>query len=127
MVPRGVLRRETTTVASSRLFLQEECKCIRGGSKQQGPWGDALFRGSTSRATGELRKLHSDQGTELNDQLGKKQCEMYRVEKRRTTTYAPRSERVVSRDSNRSKTVWRALKAHERDNWDELLPYVFMA
>jgi hypothetical protein len=87
---------------------------------------DALFREYISRH-GAMQKLHSDQGTEFDNQLGQELCRMYRIHKTRTTAYAPWSNGMVERSNKTIKAVLRALNAQERDNWDELLPYVFMA
>jgi hypothetical protein len=74
-----------------------------------------------------MQKLHSDQGLEFDNQLCQELCRMYRIGKTRTTAYAPWSNGMVERSNKTIKAVLRALNAQERDNWDELLPYVFMA
>jgi len=87
---------------------------------------DALFKEYIARH-GAMHKLHSDQGSEFDNQLSEELCKMYRIDKTRTTAYAPWSNGMVERSNKTIKAVLRALNAHERDNWDELLPYVYMA
>jgi hypothetical protein len=87
---------------------------------------DVLFREYIARH-GVMERLHSDQGTEFDNQLMKELCRMFKIHKTRTTAYAPWSNGMVERSNKTIKAILRALSAHDREDWDELLPYVFMA
>jgi hypothetical protein len=87
---------------------------------------DVLFREYIARH-GAMQKLHSDQGGEFENQINLELCKMYRIHKTRTTAYTPWSNGMVERSNKTIKAILRALSSQERENWDELLPYVFMA
>jgi len=87
---------------------------------------DVLFREYIARH-GAMQKLHSDQGTEFDNQICLELCKMYKIDKTRTTAYAPWSNGMVERSNKTIKAVLRAMGAHDKETWDELLPYVFMA
>ena len=87
---------------------------------------NVLFREYISRH-GVMQKLHSDQGLEFDNQLCLELCKMYKIYKTRTTAYAPWSNGMVERSNKTIEAILRALNVHEKDNWDELLPFVFMA
>ena len=87
---------------------------------------NVLFREYIARH-GAMERLHSDQGTEFDNELMKELCKMFKVHKTRTTAYAPWSNGMVERSNKTIKAILRALSVHDKENWDELLPYVFMA
>jgi len=87
---------------------------------------DVLFREYISRH-GAMHRLHSDQGPEFDNALCAELCKMFDIYKTRTTAYAPWSNGMVERSNKTIKAILRALNALEKDNWDELLPYVYMA
>ena len=87
---------------------------------------NVIFREYISRH-GAMRKLHSDQGSEFDNQICLELCKLYGVDKSRTTSYAPWSNGMVERSNKTIKAILRALNVEQKDNWDEMLPYVFMA
>ena len=87
---------------------------------------DVLFREYIARH-GAMRWLHSDQGTEFDNHVCLELCKLYGVGKSRTTPYVPWSNGMVERSNKTIKAILRALNVQEKDNWDELLPYVYMA
>ena len=76
---------------------------------------------------GAMRKLHSDQGSEFDNQICLELCKLYGVDKSRTTSYAPWNNGMVERSNKTIKAILRALNVEQKDNWDEMLPHVFMA
>jgi len=87
---------------------------------------DVLFREYISRH-GAMMSLHSDQGLEFDNQLCEELCRMFKIYKTRTTAYAPWSNGMVERSNKTIKAILRALDVRDKDNWDELLPYVTRA
>ena len=69
------------------------------------------------------RRLHSDQGVALDNQLMLGLCKARKIDKARTTAYARPSNVMVDRSSKlgQRKAILEALTVHNGENWDELL------
>jgi len=72
---------------------------------------------------GVIRRLHSDQGVTLNNQLTLELCKARKIYKARTTAYARLGNVMVERSSKigQRKAILEALDVHDKENWDELL------
>ena len=71
--------------------------------------------------------LHSDRGTQFESEVLSELCDLWRVQKTRTSPYHPQSNGVVERGNRTLGDALRCLlneHGHEQSHWDELLPHI---
>lgn len=71
--------------------------------------------------------IHTDQGQNFESDLFKEICNLLDIHKTRTARYRPQSDGVVERNNRTVKKMLRAVIDENPSNWDDYLPYVFMA
>ena len=74
--------------------------------------------------------IHSDRGTQFESELFQELCDLWGVDKTRTTPYHPQSNGIVERGNRTLGDSLRCLlKQHAlgQDSWDELLPQIMRA
>ena len=69
---------------------------------------------------GEPNEIHTDQGTNFESSLMKELCEVYQIEKTRTSPYHPQSDGQVERFNKTIMNLVFALN-QETEKWDEIL------
>ena len=76
---------------------------------------------------GVCQRLHSDQGLEFDAALTRELCEMWGVQKTRTSPFAPWSNGMVERSNKTIKAILRQLCGFTyKLTWDTQLPFVRM-
>ena len=76
---------------------------------------------------GMPRTLHSDQGREIESRLFKEMCSLLGIEKTRTSSYHPQGNPQVERFNRTLQSMLKAYVGENRDDWDDLLPFIMMA
>ena len=76
---------------------------------------------------GAPRILHSDQGRDFESRLFQEMCCMLGIEKTRTSSYHPKGNPKVERFNRTLQGMLKAYVGENRDDWDDLLPFVMMA
>ena len=71
--------------------------------------------------------LLTDQGSNFQSHLMKSMCELFGIEKRRTTPYHPQSEALCERFNGILKSMLRMLVNKSKDNWDDQIPMALLA
>ena len=73
-------------------------------------------------------QIHSDQGTQFEGELMAELCDLWGVQKSRTTPYHPQGNGVVER-GNRGlgDSLHALLLARDQEEWDKLLPQIMRA
>jgi transposase InsO family protein len=72
--------------------------------------------------------LHSDQGTQFEGQLMKELCQLWRIDKTRTTPYHPQANGMVERNNRTLGDALRTLLLQRgQEEWDLLLPQIMRA
>ena len=71
--------------------------------------------------------LHSDQGTEFLSSLFQETCELFGIQKTRTTPWRPQSDGLVERLNRTIGAMLRQYVAQDQKDWDYWLPFVSMA
>ena len=71
--------------------------------------------------------LLTDQGSNFQSHLMKSMCELFGIEKRRTTPYHPQSDGLCERFNGILKSLLRMLVNKSKDNWDDQIPMALLA
>ncbi len=72
-------------------------------------------------------QIHSDQGRNFESQLFGELCRLLQISKTRTTPYRPQSDGLVERFNRTLQQMLKTLVNNDRNDWDDLLPFVLMA
>ena len=72
-------------------------------------------------------QIHSDQGSSFESQIFKGMCELFQIDKTRTTSQRPQSNGCVERYNRTLASMLTKYAEHEQRTWDEYLPQVMMA
>ena len=72
-------------------------------------------------------QLHSDQGREFESELMAKMCELFEIEKTRTTPYRPQSDGMVERLNRTIQDMLAMYIDNYQRDWDDHLPFVVSA
>ena len=73
-------------------------------------------------------QIHTDQGTQFESQLMTELCQLWNVDKSRTTPYHPRVNGIVERGNRGLGDALRALLLRQgQEDWDKLLPQILRA
>jgi len=76
---------------------------------------------------GVPKQLHTDQGGEFTSKVIQEMCDMLGIDKTRTTPYHPSSDGLVERTNRTVQNVLKTCVNLDRNNWDDMLPFVLMA
>ena len=76
---------------------------------------------------GPPKYLHSDRGTEFENALLRRICQMFGVRKTRSTSHHPASNGMVERSNKTLKNAISTMVDLDQLNWDERLPYFTFA
>ena len=71
---------------------------------------------------GEPSQVHSDQGSNFMSELVTQVCEIYDIEKTRTTPYHPQGDGQVERYNKTMMNIVYSM-VEKNDEWDEVLPF----
>ncbi len=75
--------------------------------------------------------LLTDQGRNFESHLVTSMCELFGIEKRRTTAYHPQTDGLCERFSGILLKQWKSLLRmrvnNDKDDWDEQLPNALLA
>ena len=71
--------------------------------------------------------LLTDQGKNFESKVVASLCEMFGIEKRRTTGYHPQTDGLCERFNGILKSFLRARVNREKNDWDEQLPHALLA
>ena len=71
--------------------------------------------------------LLTDQGSNFQSHLMKSMCELFGIEKRRSTPYHPQSDGLCERFNGILKCLLRMLVNKSKDNWDDQIPMALLA
>ena len=69
----------------------------------------------------------TDQGSNFESKVITSLCEMFGIEKRRTTTYHPQTDGLCERFNGILKSLLRMRVNQEKNDWDEQLPHALLA
>ena len=72
-------------------------------------------------------QIHTDQGRNFESHLFKQVCEILKINKTRTTPFHAQSDGQVERWNRTIQQMLKAFVNENRDDWDDLLPYLCMA
>ena len=76
---------------------------------------------------GAPERIHTDQGRNFEAQLFKEMCNLFSIEKTRTTPYHPQSDGMVERMNRTIQDMLAKYVAEHQRDWDVHLPMVMMA
>ena len=76
---------------------------------------------------GEPEQLHTDQGKNFGSALIKQLCELYGIDKTRTTAYYPQGDGQVERYNKTMMNLVYALVNKDSSNWDKILKFAVAA
>ena len=76
---------------------------------------------------GVPRYLHSDQGRNFESLLFKEMCEIWEINKTRTSPLHPQSDSLVERFNRTVKESLKKCVLDNSENWDIYLPYILSA
>ena len=76
---------------------------------------------------GVPRIVHTDRGSNFESELFSHMCELLEIRKTRTTSYHPRCDGLNERANKTLQMMLKSFVNENRDNWDDLLPYMLMA
>ena len=68
--------------------------------------------------------MHSDQGTEFDNEMLRLQLSRWGIDKTRTSGYAPWSNGQVERSNRSSKGILRVIGEAYPENWDDYIPNI---
>ncbi len=71
--------------------------------------------------------LLTDQGRNFESHLVKSVCQLFGIEKRRTTAYHPQTDGLCERFNGVLKALLRMKVNNDKDDWDEQLPHALLA
>ena len=71
--------------------------------------------------------LLTDQGRNFESHLFKSMCQLFGIEKRRTTAYHPQTDGLCERFNGILKSLLRMRVNNDKDDWDEQLPSALLA
>ena len=71
--------------------------------------------------------LLTDQGRSFESHLVKSVCQLFGIEKRRTTAYHPQTDGLCERFNGVLKALLRMKVNNDKDDWDEQLPHALLA
>ena len=71
--------------------------------------------------------LLMDQGSNFESKVMKSLCEMFGIEKRRTTAYHPQTDGLCERFNGILKSLLRMRVNKDKNDWDEQLPHALLA
>ena len=71
--------------------------------------------------------LLTDQGRNFESHLVASMCQLFGIEKRRTTAYHPQTDGLCERFNGILKTLLRMRVNNDKDDWDEQLPHALLA
>lgn len=72
-------------------------------------------------------QIHTDQGRNFESNLFKEMCNLFQIDKTRTTSYHPQSNGNVERFNRTLGDMLSTFCNKNQDQWDEFLPQVLMA
>lgn len=72
-------------------------------------------------------QIHTDQGRNFESNLFKEMCNLFQIDKTRTTSYHPQSNGNVERFNRTLGDMLSTFCHKNQDQWDEFLPQVLMA
>ena len=72
-------------------------------------------------------QIHSDQGRNFESQLFQQMCQLFHIDKTRTTSMRPQSNGNIERFNRTLATMLTMYCEKEQNKWDEYLPQVMMA
>ena len=72
-------------------------------------------------------RIHTDKGQNFEAQLFKEMCNLFSIEKTRTTPYHPQSDGMVERMNRTIQDMLAKYVAKRQRDWDVHLPMVMMA
>ena len=71
--------------------------------------------------------LRTDQGRNSESHLVASMCQLFGIEKRRTTAYHPQTDGLCERFKGILKSLLRMRVNNDKDDWDEQLPHALLA
>ena len=107
-------------------YFSKWVECFALPNQRADTTADALVTQFFSRF-GVPRILHSDQGRDFESKLFSEMCQLYGIQKTRTTPYHPRSDGQVERFNRTIQQMLKAFVNENRNDWDDHLPYLCMA
>lgn len=76
---------------------------------------------------GTPTRIHTDQGREFESHLFKRMCELFEIDKSRTTPFHPQSDGMVERYNRTLQQMLAMFVNQHKDDWDDHLPFLTMA
>ena len=72
---------------------------------------------------GTLTRIHTDQGREFESHLFERMCELFEIDKSRTTPFHPQSDGMVERYNRTLQQMLAMFVNQHKDDWDDHLQW----